>query len=354
MNPNTLFWTVNAAGWTTYLLLASLFFGYFSGGLSNATWYINLVSFAYYVPITGLLRWFIKKMAWFEQQQLIKLILVLIGVNYVIAFIGQFLVSLFMMYGLGLMDWSTYSFNMLMITSAQQWFVLGLWSLLYLVIKQLRRSRQQQLTQLQLESALRANELRALKAQLNPHFIFNCLNNMRAMALDDGPTTRQMITHLSEILKYSFQYGEQTVATVAKEVQHVKNYLALERIQFEDRLTYDFQVDTATEAVPIPTLSIQLLVENAIKHGIMGMPHGGHIQINVTGIANELVITVINSGQLGAQNKTATGVGMENLRQRLKLLHHDQASLSLDNLNDHQVVAQIKLPMTPISETTHE
>ncbi|WP_223789148.1 sensor histidine kinase [Marinicella meishanensis] len=351
MNSNTLFWIVNAAGWITYLLLASLFFGYFTGGISSTMWYINLASFAYYVPITGCLRWLIKKMGWFENQQLIKLILVLVGINYLIALVGQFLVSLVMMYGLGMMDWSSYSVNMLMITSGQQWFVLGLWSLLYLVIKQLRRSRQQQMTQLQLESALQANELRALKAQLNPHFIFNCLNNMRALAIDDSQTTRQMITHLSEILKYSFQYGEQTTVSVEREIQHVNNYLALESIQFEQRLTYDTQVDAATQQALIPTLAIQLLVENAIKHGIMKLPNGGHIQINVTGVGAQLIITVTNTGTLPTEPNPAhndrnhTRVGLSNLKQRLHLMYGDRAELSIQALSDERVAVQIKLPL---------
>ncbi|MGJ8663299.1 MAG: sensor histidine kinase, partial [Marinicella sp.] len=192
---------------------------------------------------------------------------------------------------------------------------------------------------------LHATELKALKAQLNPHFIFNCLNNMRAMAIDDGEKTREMITNLSEILKYSFQFGDQTQVTVEREIQHVQNYLALEEIQFEQRLSYDFDIDPATTQQLIPTLSIQLLVENAIKHGITNLPSGGHIKIQVSKSENQLRIIVTNTGYL-EPNKTnkSTGVGLSNLEKRLQLAHSDRASLHLYSPNAQQVTAEISLP----------
>ncbi len=346
MNSNTLFWIVNAAGWFAYLLFASLFFGYFTGSLSSNTLLINVAAFLYFVPATGFLRYFIKRLGWPEQQQWLKLIPILIVTNYLISLLGQLLISLFMIYGLNMMDWSQYSIPKLMIFSAQQWFVLCLWTLIYMVVKQFRNNRQQQLKHIQLEAALRATELQALKAQLNPHFIFNCLNNMRALAIDDGATTRQMITHLSEILKYSFQYGEATHVTVAQEIQHVKNYLALEDIQFEQRLTYEFGVDPAAETLNIPFLSIQLLVENAIKHGIMGLPQGGQIHIGVHVSGSQLAITVSNTGTLAANpNNQTSGVGLVNLQQRLQLLYNGQANFQLQAIDHDQVMAQITLPL---------
>lgn len=347
MSSNTLFWTINAAGWLAYLLFASLFFGYFTGSLSVNTLALNVVAFVYFVPATGFLRYFIKRLAWPERQQWLKLIPILVVTNYLISLLGQLFVSLFMVYAMNMMSWSQFSIAKLMIFSAQQWFVLCLWTLIYMVVKQFRNNRQQQLKQVQLEVALQATELQALKAQLNPHFIFNCLNNMRALAIDDGATTRQMITHLSEILKYSFQYGEATHVTVAQEIQHVKNYLALEDIQFEQRLSYDFDVDPTVESLSIPFLSIQLLVENAIKHGIMGLTQGGHIHISVQVNGSQLVITVSNTGTLADGSKT-NGVGLDNLQQRLQLFYGGQASFQLKATSDNQVTAQITLPMEPM------
>ena len=346
MQSNTLFWLINTAGWFTFLLSSGLFFAYLSGGINWHSLYIQLFAFIYYVPVSGILRSLIKRMGWFESKQHLRLIAVLLLITFLMALLGQFLISLYMMYGLELMTWANYSIAVLLMTMVQNWIVLCTWTLLFLVIKHVRNSREQQIKQIQLESTLQATELMALKAQLNPHFIFNCLNNMRALAIDDGETTRKMITHLSEILKYSFQFGEQSQVSVVKELQHVKNYLALEGIQFEDRLSYDFSVDAVANDALIPTLSIQLLVENAIKHGIMGLSKGGHIQINISSINQQLLITVTNSGQLEDKpTKQSTGIGLVNLKKRLQLLYGNQASLQIEQLNDESVTAKINLPL---------
>ncbi len=346
MRSNTQFWLINTAGWFTFLLSTGLFFAYLSDNLTAHTLLIQSFAFAYYLPATGLLRKWINQLGWFKQKTHAKLIPLLFIITFILALTGQFLVSLFMMYALNIMNWETYSMPILLMTTAQNWIILCLWTVLYLMLKQMRNNRQQLLKQAQLEASLHATELKALKAQLNPHFIFNCLNNMRALAIDDGEKTREMITNLSEILKYSFQFGDQTQVTVAREIQHVKNYLALESIQFEDRLSYEFQVDAAVEQQLIPTLSIQLLVENAIKHGIMGLTEGGHIQINTTQVNDDLTITVTNTGQLGDQAQShSTGVGLANLKQRLALIYGDQATLNIQNVGHDRVAVQVNIPV---------
>ncbi len=350
MQSNRLFWLINTAGWFVFLLCTGLFFTYLSGNLTTHALLIQLFAFCYYVPASGLLRHAIKQLDWFESKQHGKLIPVLLLATFLLALLGQFLVSLFMLYVLNIMTWDTYSIPVLLMTTGQNWIIMCLWVVLYLMIKQIRNNRQQQLKNAQLEASLHATELNALKAQLNPHFIFNCLNNMRAMAIDDGEKTREMITNLSEILKYSFQFGDHNQVTVSREIQHVKNYLALESIQFEDRLSYDFKVDTAVEQLAIPTLSIQLLVENAIKHGIMGLTEGGHIQINITQVNQVLTITVTNTGQLTHQSKESTGVGLTNLKQRLALIYGDQATVKIQNIGQDQVAVQVNIPV----ETHHD
>ncbi len=345
MRSNTQFWLINTAGWFTFLLCTGLFFAYFSGNMTMHTLLIQSFAFSYYLPASGLLRKWINQLGWFDNKSQAKLIPLLFIITFALAFIGQFLVSLIMMYGFNMMNWETYSIPILLMTTVQNWIILCLWTVLYLMLKHMRNNRQQQLKQIQLEAALHATELKALKAQLNPHFIFNCLNNMRAMAIDDGIKTREMITNLSEILKYSFQFGDHNQVTVAREVQHVKHYLALEGIQFEDRLSYEFKVDAVVEQLMIPTLSIQLLVENAIKHGIMGLPDGGHIQINITQVNQVLTITVTNTGQIDDQPPESTGVGLTNLKQRLALIYGDQATLSIQNIGQDRVAVQVKIPI---------
>ena len=344
MRTGTLFWIVNTAGWLTFLLLTGVFFGWMSGQLNQNTLILQLTAFMYYLPASGLLRHLIHRLGWFEQQKHGWLMLQLLLITFVLALTGQFIVSLVMMYGLNMMNWAGYSVPILLMTTVQNWIVLCLWTLLYLVLKQFRINRQQRIRELELERAVKEAELMALKAQLNPHFIFNCLNNMRALALDDGPTTRQMITHLSEILKYSFQYEQQTQVTVEREIQHVNNYLALEAIHFEQRLHTSVEVDPAVTQVMIPPLSIQLLVENAIKHGISLLPGGGKLTIRVDQHNHQLRICVGNHGQIRSGHES-TGIGLNNLRQRLQLLYGTDARLQLEQVEDHWVAATITLPL---------
>ncbi len=346
MRSNTLFWLINTAGWFTYLLCAGLFLSYLSGNVTTDSLLIQLFAFCYYLPTSGLLRLVVNRSGWFSGNKHLILAPALLLFTFLLALFGQFLVSLFMMHALHIMTWETYSFSILVFTALQNWIILCLWLALYLMLKQVRNNRQQQLKQIQLESSLQATELMALKAQLNPHFIFNCLNNMRAMAIDDSEKTREMITNLSEILKYSFQFGEQTQVTVEKELQHVKNYLALEDIQFEQRLSYEFDVTPETRQQLIPTLSIQLLVENGIKHGIMGSPEGGHIIIKVAHTNDKLVIDVTNTGELkfDDNDSKSSGVGLKNLRKRLQLVYPGEASLQLKVIDSNHVSAEIKIP----------
>ncbi len=345
MRANTVFWLINTAGWLSYLLFAGLFFAYLSGNLTTHSLLIQSVAFCYYLPVSGLLRSAINRLGWFTDNKHLLLIPLLLVLTFILALIGQFLVSIIMLYALKVMSWETYSVAVLMMTTVQNWIILCLWVALYLMFKQIRNNRQQKLKQMQLEASLQATELMALKAQLNPHFIFNCLNNMRALAIDDGEKTREMITNLSEILKYSFQFGEQTQVTVEREIQHVKNYLALEEIQFEQRLRYVIDVSPDTNQQLIPTLSIQLLVENAIKHGIMHSPDGGDITIKVVLNGDKLIIKVSNSGEIMRTRRSdkSTGVGLNNLRKRLFLVYSEQASLNLTSDNG-RVTATIELP----------
>ncbi len=350
MKSSKLFWLINAAGWFVFLLLTGLFFSALSGQLTINSLAIQLFAWCYYVPASGLVRRVIHHWDWFNRKNHGHLVVVLIGLTLLLAIIGQFLVSLFMMYGLHIMTWQTYSVPVLMMTIAQNWIVLSLWTLLYLVIGQNRTKRQQQLREIKLQSALHKAELLALKAQLNPHFIFNCLNNMRAMTLENAEITRKMITHLSEILKYSFRFSEQTQVMVSEELQHVRNYLALETIHFEQRLRHDIQVDDATLDYLIPPMSIQLLVENAIKHGIANNPNGGDIRIHITSLENHLQITVINDGQL-KKHSDGNGIGLKNLRQRLQLFYQDQGELSLQNDGPKHVKACLIIPTIPTTES---
>lgn len=217
------------------------------------------------------------------------------------------------------------------------------WLILYLSIKLTRQYRSNQIKNLQLETALKDSELNTLKGQINPHFMFNSLNNIRGLMLEDVEKSRDMITRLSEMLRYSLTKNKVDTIALKEELEMVDNYIELSKIQFESRLQFTSQIDNTLLNVEIPPMIIQMLVENAIKHGISNLREGGSIHLSVSEAKKQLNIDVSNSGTL-VKSESSTKVGLQNIKKRLALLYKDQASFHL-KAEQNTVIATIKLPL---------
>ena len=172
--------------------------------------------------------------------------------------------------------------------------------------------------------------------------MFNSLNNIRGLMLEDIPKSREMLTKLSEMLRYSLTKNNIDGIAVVEELEMVDNYIALSKIQFEDRLQFEKKIDEDASQFQIPPMIIQLLIENAAKHGISNLKQGGKIKLEVRKKVDELQILVINSGRLEIA-KNSTQLGLKNIKQRLKLLYGDKATFSLDEISN-EVVAEINIP----------
>jgi len=153
-----------------------------------------------------------------------------------------------------------------------------------------------------------------------------------------------MVTHISELLRYSIQFNASEKVTLEQEIEIVKDYLQLESIQFDDRLTYNLEIENEALGIKIPPMAIQLLVENAIKHGISQLSAGGEIFIQAKLENDHLHLSVTNDGQLKKKSKRE-GVGIKNLVERLKILFGQFAELSLVNSSDQKVTASLKIPL---------
>jgi two-component system LytT family sensor kinase len=201
-----------------------------------------------------------------------------------------------------------------------------------------------------LAATLREAEMRSLKAQINPHFMFNGLNNIRFLVMDDPARARRMITHLADLLRYSIQLNSTEQVPLAQELKIVEYYLELEAVQLEERLTYTFEVDASALETQIPPMTLQLLIENAIKHGIAPLPAGGHISLTAQSSAEkqELCITVRNTGKYRPPSQ-GDGIGLRNARERLQLLFGERASLNIadDVATPGTVTACLRLPLIP-------
>jgi hypothetical protein len=194
-----------------------------------------------------------------------------------------------------------------------------------------------------LQLAAKEAQLRNLSAQLNPHFFFNSLNTIKALAASDPEGARRAIDLLSELLRNSLYQRDNTLISLNEEMALVNDYLELEKIRFEDRLCYQIVIDKELENWPVLPLSIQALAENAIKHGVAKSVNGGLVKIEVKGIDSCLNITVKNPGLLENEEGTP-GVGLSNLQSRLALQYGDRASVALTQLPGEIVSAVLFIP----------
>ncbi|MGP1991081.1 sensor histidine kinase [Zobellia laminariae] len=218
-----------------------------------------------------------------------------------------------------------------------------LWTITYFTIKFIIEGNKNHLKNLELNATLREAQLNTLKGQVNPHFLFNSINNIRGLMLEDVGKSQEMISKLSEMLEYAFAKNTVDAIPLHEELEMVENYIALSKIQMEERLQYVEKINEEALQIPIPPMIIQLLIENAAKHGIANLKEGGTIALKVVKDNENLFITGANTGKLKIANDS-TQLGLKNIRQRLRLLYGQKASFSLEEI-EGEVVASIKIPL---------
>jgi LytS/YehU family sensor histidine kinase len=220
----------------------------------------------------------------------------------------------------------------------------AIWSTLYLTVTTMRNSREMRRREAQMKRALGDAELRVLEKQLNPHFLFNCLNSIRGMIVEDASLAQDMVTRLANILRYSLQPDRSHTVMLDTELEAVTDYLALESIRFEDRMSVHVDVPEEVRRIRIPAMLLQTLVENAIKHGIEQSSQHGSLSIRAVLHEAQLRIEVENTGHLNPRRSASTQVGLANARERLRILYADRASLTLSASGQEFVKATILIP----------
>ena len=218
------------------------------------------------------------------------------------------------------------------------------WTLIYYVYHYIDKYSKQQLDTLKLEALVKELELKTIKAHINPHFIFNALNSIRALIDENPGRARTAVTELSNILRSSMQAEKLETVTFEKELNIVKDYLALEHIRFEDRLQVEYDIDEDTLDQPIPPMMLQTLVENAIKHGISRQVNGGTVKIvsDFKDDYHELVI--LNTGVLNG-NRNKDGFGLASTQNRLQILFGQKANFNIREVNGNTVEARVLIPV---------
>ena len=346
MKQSTLYWLCQTLGWGMYMLFLVSMLYIFAGSENVSTDGLILQGLitVCLLLFSHLFRLFIKRRGWAQLSAKALLPKLILGVI-VVSFLSQVVIHLFIYVVLPLNDILAFSWIGFLGYTGNVAVVLLAWSLIYFAYQFNQRNRRTEIEKLELKAALQEAELAILKNQINPHFLFNALNNIRSLILSDPDKARSMVTHISELLRYSIQFNAAEKVTLGQEIAIVKDYLQLESIQFNDRLTYAFEIDDSSLDIKIPPMAIQLLVENAIKHGVSQLTTGGDIRIKSVLENDHLRIEVCNDGQLKAKSKRE-GVGLKNLIERLQILFGHFAELKLENTTENTVTASLKIPLS--------
>lgn len=228
--------------------------------------------------------------------------------------------------------------------------LLFIWSLGYFAYTYFIRSRREEIRNLRLETANRENQLNTLRAQMNPHFMFNALNGIRALVDEDPDQAKKAITQLSAILRNAMATVKRNVVPLGEEIDIVKAYLELERMRYEERLRVHFDVPTELEREQVPPMLLQTLVENAVRHGIAPLLGGGELYVIVQRTEEGLALIVRNSGHFTPGASKGSGIGLRNTRKRLDMLYGGQARFNITN-RDGFVESRVDLPAAR-TETT--
>lgn len=217
------------------------------------------------------------------------------------------------------------------------------WIIIYYLYHILKKHSEMTEQKLLLENVAKSAELELLKNQLNPHFLFNALNSIKALVLIDQEKARDAIIKLSELLRFTLNYEKAPLIALNEEINEVVKYLELEQIRFGKRLEVYISLEEETLELKVPPAMVLTLAENAIKHGITQLPEGGGIWIQSKVRGSLLTLEVMNTGQL--KSAFNLGIGLQNLQVRLQSLFSDKASFYLDAFPDSRVVARITYPI---------
>ena len=210
-----------------------------------------------------------------------------------------------------------------------------------------QRFRASQLEEASLRAQLAQAQLRALKMQLHPHFLFNTLHSISSLVLEDPPKANNMIARLGDFLRLTLDHSDQQLVTLKEETEFVRCYLEIEQVRFADRLTVQFEVEPATLSAEVPHLILQPLVENAIQHAIAPHATPGRIEISAARHNDSLRLEVKDTGPgIGATNSSIEGhgLGLSNIRARLERLYGSNFSLEMTNGSSQGLTVTLVIP----------
>src|SRR5690606_1264117 len=340
VNKQRLYWTLQAGGWLLYALLQV-------GTSLAATGTISAKRSLFFfgdallcLCVTHAFRYVLNRRKWLylAMPRLIPAVLV----SVVVMGVSLYFLRLPLSMALGFFEGSVaFDIEQILVGTAFYALIFFLWSVFYFTYHYFERYSKS----LKYEASVIEIELNNLRSQLNPHFIFNALNSIRALVDENPEKSKQAINQLSNILRKSLTSDKKGLTKFDDELKIVKDYLGLESIRFEERLKTEFDIHPDSHNFLVPPLMIQTLVENGIKHGISKLKEGGLIQLTTAVEKGCLNIRIRNSGHmLNGTRKSRNGLGIRNTVQRLRLIYGDQSSFRIANENNNFVLTEIIIP----------
>lgn len=225
---------------------------------------------------------------------------------------------------------------------------LVIWALIYHMVGIFQRVRAKEIESLKLETTIKDIELKQLKSQLNPHFVFNALNSIRALVYEDPAKAQTSITQLSNLLRNALMSDRSRTVSLQEELKTVADYLNLEKLRYEERMRVQIMVDDRSLAIQVPPMMVQTVVENAVKHGINKVIGAGFIEVESKLLGDSIEVHVRNSGKLGT-GPSESGFGIVNTRERLRILYGSAATFDIYQQDEQTVDARLVFPLKPLA-----
>lgn len=358
MSRAKLYWILQVFGWSAWLANEALIYSNDFGW--SLDWFVAaLLNVVVAIVITHNFRKIIKKYGWVELpiDRVIPRILFAVGfMSIFMAFVNIPLDSYLLREEEERDLWSFFFVMQFIFSWAKP---LMIWTLFYYASHYFERKSEVEVDKIRLESSVKETESKVLRAQMNPHFMFNALNSIRALILEEPDKAQKAVTQLSNILRSSLLADRRKTVSLSEELRTVEDYLALEKIRYEERLQIRKNIYPETMHVQVPPMLLQTLVENAIKHGVSKPVKGGFVSLEAKVVSKSLLIIISNTGVL--ETTDSGGFGLENTAHRLELLFGPESKFRIYQASKEVVTAEITIPIptietekdTPFSKITN-